>query len=523
MSNTTQQTSISRRLFTNVGLNFVAQVFLALLTIVTAPYIVNRLGAELFGMVALVQTVAGFAGLLNLGIGRALTKYLSELYWKGDLDRINDFFQTAWAVCILSGLVGALLLAGSSRMIKSAFFRGGPEVTSDIIAFAIYVAAFGLFSSMLLEVASSIPLATQRFGIRNAIQVLMATIMSIGSVALLAAGFSVRSVLLVSFFSNVFGVGAYLAVSCKIVTGLKLKPRIELNALKTLLGFSLPLILSALSGMIVGRIDRFILAYYLPLAAVTFYTLPFSLAQKLSSAVGNVTSVVFPFASELHAMSASEKLRELYLRSSKILILMTLPLAMVLITIPDPILRYWLGAEYADQGAIALSIIGAATFLNALTAVPTVTSLGIGRPWMPSFFAIASSVTSLLANFLLIPRYGINGAALALLFSEVVGGVPFVYLVNRRLSLTPLRFVSEVMLRPSICAGAQLLFLFESRNFIDGLISLVVVSALSVVLFGFCALFVAMAPDERRALLAVAAPGTSFFRRLFQFVPKGSS
>jgi len=112
MSNTTQQTSISRRLFTNVGLNFVAQVFLALLTIVTAPYIVNRLGAELFGMVALVQTVAGFAGLLNLGIGRALTKYLSELYWKGDLDRINDFFQTAWAVCILSGLGGALLLAG---------------------------------------------------------------------------------------------------------------------------------------------------------------------------------------------------------------------------------------------------------------------------------------------------------------------------------------------------------------------------------------------------------------------------
>ena len=104
-----------------------------------------------------------------------------------------------------------------------------------------------------------------------------------------------------------------------------------------------------------------------------------------------------------------------------------------------------------------------------------------------------------------------------------MGGVPFVYLVNRRLSLTPLRFVSEVMLRPSICAGAQLLFLFESRNFIDGLISLVVVSALSVVLFGFCALFVAMAPDERRALLAVAAPGTSFFRRLFQFVPKGSS
>ena len=211
-----------------------------------------------------------------------------------------------------------IYLIASSPLIESAFFSNNPGVTDDIVMFAIYVSAFGLFSSMLLEVASSLPLAAQRFGIRNAIQVAMATIMSVGAVLLLAAGLSVRSVLLVSLLSNVFGVGAFLAASCKIVTGLKLRPRIDLKAFKTLLRFSLPLVLSALSAMIVARVDRFILAYYLPLAAVAFYSLPFSLAQKLSSAVGNVTSVVFPFASELHSMRDLEKLHELYLRSSKI-------------------------------------------------------------------------------------------------------------------------------------------------------------------------------------------------------------
>jgi stage V sporulation protein B len=521
MNNTAHQTSISGRLFTNVGLNFAAQVFVALLTIVTAPYIVNRLGAELFGMVALVQTAAGFAGLLNLGIGRALTKYVSELYWKGDFALINDFFQTAWALTVLAGLAGLLLMVGSSSLIESTFFRGGPEITNDVVTFAIYVSAFGLFSSMLLEVASSIPVAAQRFAIRNAIYVVMATIMSIGSVALLAAGFSVRAVLLVGLFSNVFGVCAFLAASCKVVTGLKLRPRIELKALKTLLAFSLPLLLSAISAMIVARVDRFILAYYLPLAAVAFYTLPYSLAQKLSSAVGNVTSVVFPYASELHAMSDLKKLQELYLRSSKILILMTLPFIMVLIVLPDPILRYWLGPEYAEQGAMALCIIGIATFLNAVTAVPTVTSLGVGRPWMPSVFSTASSVASLAANLLLIPKYGVNGAALALLLSELVGGAPFIYLINRRLGVAPLRFMSEVVARAFVCTVVQLLTLLAARNYIDGLISLIAASLISLLVFGLCALFVAMSADERRDLFAMAAPAVSFFRQLFQVAPKG--
>ena len=191
-------------------------------------------------------------------------------------------------------------------------------------------------------------------------------------------------------------------------------------------------------------------------------------------------------------------------------------------TIPDSILRYWLGAEYADNGATALGLIGAATFLNAATGVPTVISLGIGRPWMPSLFAASSSITSLAANLFLIPRYGVNGAAMALLFSEVVGGAPFIYLVNRKIGVTLWRFISEVLMRPTICAGVQLLVLLASRNYIDGLMSLIIVSALSLVLFGLCALLVALTSEERRALFAVAAPGVLFFRQLFQIAPKGS-
>src|SRR5262249_9350475 len=185
------------------------------------------------------------------------------------------------------------------------------------------------------------------------------------------------------------------------------------DALKKLLSFATPLIVSAVAALIISRIDRFILAYYLPLAAITFYSLPYTLSEKLSIAVANVTSVVFPFASELHARDDFDKVRELYLRSTKTLTLMTLPITVILVTIPGPILKYWLGTEYAIQGSTCLALVALAGFLNAVGAVPTVTSLGIGRPWMPSFFAVTTSALALTLNFLLIPHFGITGAALA--------------------------------------------------------------------------------------------------------------
>jgi hypothetical protein len=87
--------------------------------------------------------------------------------------------------------------------------------------------------------------------------------------------------------------------------------------------------------------------------------------------------------------------------------------------------------------------------------------------------------------------------------------------------VTPLRFISDVVARPFVCTMAQLLVLLAARNYINGLISLIVAALISVLVFGLCALFVAMTTDERRALFALAAPGVSFFRQLFQIAPKG--
>ncbi|MHB8413563.1 MAG: flippase [Candidatus Acidiferrales bacterium] len=500
-----QKPEVSRRFFSSTIFNYAGQGFLLVLTFVTAPYTVHRLGVELFGILALVQVTAGFAGVLNLGIGRALTKYVSELYWKGDVQAINQLFQTAWATCMMTGVVALIVLIGPRETIGKLFFRG-PEV-HGVVDFAIYVAAFGLFSSMLLEAVSAVPAALQRFGICNAVNVLVGTLRSVGPVVVLACGYSIRAVLIIILASNLLAVVAFALVSRGLIPGLNLIPSFSWPAFRKLFTFSLPLLLSALFALIVARVDSFILAYYMPLAAVTFYMLPYSISQKASMGVANITSVVFPFTSELHSMGAHGQVHELYLRSSKILTLVTLPFTVILMVMPEPILRYWLGPEYAVQGAVALCLLGGATFFNAVGAVSTVTSLGVGRAWIPAAFAFAASVINLVSNLLLIPRYGINGAALASLLPQVLLIPVFVYVVARMIEFSLWRLVSQALIRPLMCGAVQTATLLIFRRYVTSLVTLGVLCVASLCVYGVLCFFGAITQEERSAVFRVSSLG----------------
>jgi len=504
-----RQAGVSSRFFRSVILNYGGQLSILALTFLTMPYTVHHLGAELFGVVALVQVTAGFAGILNLGIGRALTKYVSDLYWKNDFKTINQLFQTAWATSIIAGLAVLLGLIAPSEWIGRLFFQGGPDV-HVVVNFAIYIAAFGLFSSMLFEVISALPAALQRFGLCNAINVLVGIVRSVGPVVVLAGGYSIKAVLIVILASNILGVATFALAACRLIPGLSLLPRFSRPMFQKLFRFSLPLLLSAIFSLIIARLDRFILAYYMPLAAVTFFTLPYTISEKVQAGVANITSVVLPFTSELHSIGGAHKVHELYLQSTKTLTAVTLPFTVILLALPDPILRFWIGPEYADQGALVLILLAIATFLNAVTGVATATSLGVGRAWTPAALAFAASAVSLASNLILVPAYGINGAAFAFLLPMLLFGPLFVGIVTFTLNFSLWEIFHRGFLRPLICASAQFAILFIFRQQVNSLVTLGILCFVGLCSYVALSLFLVMSKRERSALFrAMLSPSQS--------------
>ena len=291
-----------------------------------------------------------------------------------------------------------------------------------------------------------------------------------------------------------------MAANRILIPGLSLLPRFNWPAFRQLFHFSLPLLSSALFSLIIARVDRFILAYYMPLAAVTFFTLPYTIAEKVYTGVANITVVVLPFTSELHSIGVHDKVHELYLQSTKIMTLVTLPFTTILLALPGPILQFWIGPEYAEQGAVVLVLLAAGTFLNAISGVATATSLGVGRAWIPAAFAFATSVLSLISNVALIPFYGIIGAAWAFLLPQLLLAPLFVSVVTRMLNFSLFNLLQRGFLPPLICGSVQFAMLFFFRQYVNSLLTLVTLCFASLGLYAVLSFFLVITRHERSVL-----------------------
>lgn len=491
-----QGQGLGQKLIRNTLFNFLGQFYILVLGIAVVPYVVHRLGAGLYGVLVLVATIGGFGTMLNLGMGNALTKYISEYYWQKDFERIRSLFQTALAVCLFGGVTCFLLLLGFKARISAWLFHGDVRV-QPFISIALWITAFGFLLSTLTEALAAIPMGLQRFDISNRINVITATIRSLGMIAALLLGFFVRAILGIYIVAGLTAVVAYIYYGCRLVPGLRLRPKFDFSIFRRLIGYSVPVLIASLAALIVHRFDRVLVAYFLSISAVSFYVIPYALAEKSQIGVGNITSVIFPSASELAAMRAGEGLKELYVRATKMVILAILPATAILVAFPAQILQWWVGPEYAVRGALVLQLVAVGFLLNILGHVPYYVTQAIGRPWTSAKFSFLNAIVNLSLFLVLIPRFGIVGAAVGFLISEAFVTPMLVREANRILNVRWRSLICRSYLRPFACGLVTLGTLWVLQSYAISLPKLILCSLLGLAVYCILALVIAIDSREK--------------------------
>jgi len=490
------QEGLGQKLIANTLFNFLGQSYTLLVGFAVVPYVVRRLGAGLYGVLALVAALGGFAGVLNLGMGRAVAKYVSELYWQRDLDRIQAVFRTALAVCLLGGFAGCLFFVTARGPISAALFHGDGAAES-VADFALWITGSGMLFAIVSEPLSALPLALQRFDIYNRMNVLVATFRGLGTVLVLAVGLSIKAVLVVNLFASLLQLFGYAYYARKLVPGLVLRPRFFSREFRQLLRFSAFVLVAGISVLVVHRLDRVLVGYFLPITAVAFYVIPYSLAEQTPLGVGNITSVIFPAASELLTMGETGKLRELYLRATRMVLLAGLPVTVILFIFPRQILYYWAGAEFASQGARTLQLLAGGFLFNIMAHVPFVVAQGIGRPWISAKYSVINGAVNLVLFLLLIPRYGVVGAGAGFFLSEILVMPLFIWEVNRTLGLSWRQVVSKAYARPLACGLGAMGLAWALRAQADSLLKLILFCGVALCGYALLALFGGIDHRER--------------------------
>ena len=199
--------------------------------------------------------------------------------------------------------------------------------------------------------------------------------------------------------------------------------------------FSNQMFLLGLTGLVLSRFDLLLLGVYLSAEEVGVYNVCARLAEVCSFALVVSNTWVGPMISRHYHQQEHAKLQHLLTYSGRLVAALTSVAALGVVLL-GPLLLGWYGPNFQD-GYVALIVLSVGQMLNALFGPVgfILTMTGHSDVALRIYGIAMLSMTS--ASLLLIPMYGINGAAVASVIGVVAWNLLMCIYVIRRLKLDP--------------------------------------------------------------------------------------
>ena len=393
----------------NAVLNFLGLAVPLVLAFFIMPIAARYLGPARFGLLGLAWAVTEYLTLFDLGLGRALVKFVADALHHDSTD-LSEIVSLSMAAQLLAGLVGGFVFAVAAPLLVTRVFRISPELAAEAKG-VFLVVGISVPVVLLISGQRAVLEGAQRFDLSAVLKMLSSvaslTIPAVGAVL----GASLPVILLFVLLSRVLVCFGFALAIRTALPALKWVRSKDWGILRRVLSFGGWVLVSNTVNPLLVYFDRFALGTIAGLAAVGFYTAPYEGVTRILLIPVSLFSSLLPALTAIEARSDRARFIELAASSQRILIpVMAIPLASVLVFAPE-ILRVWLGVAYALNSATALRILAAGVFANALANPLFVTLYAKGRPDLPAKFHLTELVIHIPLTIFLIRSFGVAGAA----------------------------------------------------------------------------------------------------------------
>ena len=399
-------------------------------TFALTPMIVHGLGAESYGLYALIVGIIGYLATLNFNVGRVITKYLAAGEVGHQSDLIGEVLSSTLFLYMVIGLTSAaaLILLADPLMGRVLHITPGFQ---PAVRLSLYIGAAGLLFAMLSQLFGAVPQALQRFDLYGYITIGSGVAAIGGNGMMVWMGYGFTSLIVWNVVVSLLACLAYGIVARRLLPGVKLAARFRKNLLPELLRFSGAVTVYQIVGNVMVLAERGWLARSLGAGSVTYYVVPMTIAVYLHAFVSSLTLVIFPMASEANARQDTARLHRIYTRALKYVSVVVVFIAVALSCASHELLSIWMGEGFADLSGTVLRIHVITFSILAMLVVPWQIADGLGFPGCNAFVSVLWLLIGIPAAALLTPRWGILGVACARLAAMAV--VPFymVYIERR--------------------------------------------------------------------------------------------
>lgn len=403
-----------QQIFKGAAVIFVGAVFSKLMTLVYRLVIARGLGAEKYGLLMLGLSVFGFATVLSLlGLPSGVARFVAFYKGKKDMARVKGTITSALRMTFPVSVVVGLALFLLSEHIGAGLF-GSSEVGR-----VIRILMVGLPFYVLLNIFHQVFYAFQRPVFTVITEKILGRVLIVGlSVVAIYSGLGLSGLAWADAMTRVLIslVGLYI-LEKKVFPILKNKVK-AVKDYTEMWRYSYPLILSSLLWMVISYTDTLMIGYFMTPEDVGVYNAALPLAQLLLMVPSAVIPLFMPKMSEMIGKGRSYK----PILRKTILAIFGLNLigGPILIVFGKPILIMLFGeayvVAYASMVVLVFGYLLTSTMARPLNGILSAQK----RTKVILHINIVAASSNILANLLLIPKYGLVGAAWATTLSLTI-------------------------------------------------------------------------------------------------------
>lgn len=392
--------------------NVLGQAVPLVVGLAAMPIITKALGDTRFGLLALMWAIIGYFSVLDLGLGRATTKFVAEALAGHDSARAQQVAGFTAASQTALGILGGAVLAAIAPWVVSDLLRVPPDLTREAIGAFRWLGLSVPFVVLSLNLRAVLE-GAQRFDLANLIRAPNGVLAFAIPAAAAFLGVRLPGIVALLLGLRVATCWASWIAIRAALPGFRFEFRPTRDLVRPLLGYGGWVAVSNVVSPILTYLERFILAAVAGVGAVAYFAAPYEAISRLLIVPASLAGGLFPVLSVPLVAGGRADAERLLARSVRSLWVLLGGPVIVALLFSAPLLRLWLGPAYAAQGATGLAILAVGMLIIGLAHVPGVFLHGQGRPDLPAIFHLIELPIYIALAWWCVRAYGVTGAALA--------------------------------------------------------------------------------------------------------------
>lgn len=418
-----------------------------LFSFLLAPIMIARLGLDAFGVWAVTGAFATYAGLLDLGIGRSLARFIAVFEAEGRERRIRECVALGLISVTIVGLLASLAVAAGASVLSDKLGVLSSSEMRIVALSSVGIWTFNGYQGVLGAVGTG-KLRMMPPNVADAIGVSI-------NFAFSLAALGVSSSLVVYAVANAAAALAAIVPAFFAMRYLWHSPYLALPSgelVREVLTFGLKNQVGWLADLVNFQTDKVVIALVVGVQAAAVYEIASRVVMAVRGAAILTISAIIPTAASRIVNEGRKVIAEMYerytLRSSSI----AFPL-FVLASVSAPFLLVaWLGDAPGDS-ELLVPFLTLPYLVNITTGVGSTIAIGAGHPGMVSSNSILIAALNLVLTVVLAPSFGLWGVAAGTFLAVTLGSLRFTQRFLRLFELPPRVFLRGVLPTGALAIG----------------------------------------------------------------------